>query len=438
MSVSLIIKCPRDYLCHLTISSSSAVRPVEGITKNVWDWKPVINPVISYTLDSQPMEGITYHERSAREVFLDSRPTEGASCQEPLEQLVLSPSLAARPVDEVAVKVLEGKPVIQPVQDSTPDGQHMEGATYLEHPALGVSLESRLKEGMSHTEIIEQSVLGEGSIVRSETAVTSERHHEQTCVKLSSQPTSASGLTDVKTDINTDRSENSAPGNTSKIFEQSVLGEGPIVRPETAVTSERHHEQTCFKLSARPTPASGLTDVKTDINTDRSENSAPGNTSEIFEQSVLREGSIVRPETAVTSECHHKQTCFNLSARPTPAIVIVHKTDVNTDMNTDWSDNSAPRNTSERFEQSVLGEGSIVRPETMVTSERHHEQTCCNLSAQPTPAIVIVRKTDVNTDIGTDWSENSAPMNLSEIFEQAVLGERSSGYVRATSRTDMF
>ena len=146
----------------------------------------------------------------------------------------------------------------------------MEGTTYMEHPALGVSLDSRLKEGMSHTEKIEQSVLREGPIVRPETVVTSERHHKQTCFKLSSRPTPASGLTDVKTDINTDRSENSAPRNTSKIFEQSVLREGPIVRPETAVTSERHHKQTCFKLSARPTPASGLTDVKTDINMDRS------------------------------------------------------------------------------------------------------------------------------------------------------------------------
>ena len=55
----------------------------------------MINPVISYTLDSQLMEGITYHERSARGVSLDSRPTEGAPCLEPLEQSVLSSSLAA-------------------------------------------------------------------------------------------------------------------------------------------------------------------------------------------------------------------------------------------------------------------------------------------------------------------------------------------------------
>ena len=32
------------------LSLSLAVRPVEGVTKKVSDWKPVINPVISYTL----------------------------------------------------------------------------------------------------------------------------------------------------------------------------------------------------------------------------------------------------------------------------------------------------------------------------------------------------------------------------------------------------
>ena len=58
---------------------SLAVRPVEGIMKKVSDWKPVINPVISYTLDSQLMEGITYHERSALGVSLDSRPTDHRS-----------------------------------------------------------------------------------------------------------------------------------------------------------------------------------------------------------------------------------------------------------------------------------------------------------------------------------------------------------------------
>ena len=50
----------------------------------------MINPAISYTLDSRPMKGITYPEHLALEVSLDSRLTEGASCPEPLEQLVFS------------------------------------------------------------------------------------------------------------------------------------------------------------------------------------------------------------------------------------------------------------------------------------------------------------------------------------------------------------
>ena len=98
------------------------------------------------------MEGTTYLERSALGVSLDSGPTEGESCLEPLEQWVFSSLLAARPVAGVAEKGLDWKPVIQPVQDSTPDGQPMEGTTYLEHSALGVSLDSGLMEGMSCTE----------------------------------------------------------------------------------------------------------------------------------------------------------------------------------------------------------------------------------------------------------------------------------------------
>ena len=140
---------------------------------------------------------------------------------------------------------LKGKLVVQPVQDSTPDGQHMNGTTYLEHPALGVSLDSRLKEGMSHTKIFEQPVLEEGSIVRPETAVTSERHHEQTCFKLSARPTPVSGLTDVRTDINTDRSENSAPGNTSEIFEQLVLREASPSTDCSSLSEESLGAELC-------------------------------------------------------------------------------------------------------------------------------------------------------------------------------------------------
>ena len=95
--------------------------------ENVLDWKPLRNPATSYDLDSGPIEGITNLERSALGVSLDSGPTEGAPCLEPLEQSVLSSLLAARPVEGVAEKVSDRKPVINPVQNINPDGRHMEG-----------------------------------------------------------------------------------------------------------------------------------------------------------------------------------------------------------------------------------------------------------------------------------------------------------------------
>ena len=87
----------------------------------------MINPVISYTLDSQLMEAIAYLECSALGVSLDSRSTEGAPCLEPLEQSVLSSSLAARPVEGVAEEVSDCKLVINPVQNINPNGRPMEG-----------------------------------------------------------------------------------------------------------------------------------------------------------------------------------------------------------------------------------------------------------------------------------------------------------------------
>ena len=111
--------------------------------------------------------------------------------------------------------------MIKPVQDSTPDGQPMEGTAYLEHSALGVSLDSGLMEGMSCTEPLQQSVLGALSVVRPEKtdtpehpALASQTNHEQACFKLSARPmldTDIVNNTDVNTDINTDLPENSAP-----------------------------------------------------------------------------------------------------------------------------------------------------------------------------------------------------------------------------------
>ena len=199
------------------LNSSLVARPSKCVMEERSEWKSVINPAISYTLDSRPMEGITHLERSALGVSLDSGHTEGASCLEPLEQSVLSSSLAARPVAGVAEKGLDWKPVIQPVQDSTP----MEGTTYLEHSALGVSLDSGLMEGMSCTEPLEQSVLGECLVMRPEWTDTPERpalasrtDHGETCLKLSARlmpDTDIVHNADVSTDIYTDLRENSAP-----------------------------------------------------------------------------------------------------------------------------------------------------------------------------------------------------------------------------------
>ena len=94
------------------LQSSWIALPCNGVIKQKSEWKPVITPASSHTLDSRPMEGITYLERPALGVSLDSGPTEGAPCLEPLEQSVLSSSLAAQPVEGVAEKVSDRKPVI--------------------------------------------------------------------------------------------------------------------------------------------------------------------------------------------------------------------------------------------------------------------------------------------------------------------------------------
>ena len=65
------------------LQSSWIARPCNGVIKQKSEWKPVITPASSYTLDSRPMEGITYME--------------GTSCLEPLEQSILQSSWIARP-----------------------------------------------------------------------------------------------------------------------------------------------------------------------------------------------------------------------------------------------------------------------------------------------------------------------------------------------------
>ena len=66
-----------------------------GLVERISDGEPAARPVPDTTLDSRLREGNTCLEHLALGVSLGSRLTEGASCLEPLEQSVLSSSLAA-------------------------------------------------------------------------------------------------------------------------------------------------------------------------------------------------------------------------------------------------------------------------------------------------------------------------------------------------------
>ena len=223
------------------LSSSLAVRPVEGATEKVSDWKPVVNPIISYTLDSQLMEGITYLECSALGVSLDSRPTEGAPCLEPLEQSVLSSSLAAfsmtHPTGGVVEKVSDRKPVINPVQNINPDGPPMEGITYPEYLAPGVALDSGLRAGMLKVEPLPSLV------------------HKMSCqveIRTSHWKPVINPVTDINTDdLPVKKFPYPAP------LEQSVLGALPAIRTDETDrlkhptrTSQLYYEQSCLQSSA--------------------------------------------------------------------------------------------------------------------------------------------------------------------------------------------
>ena len=56
-----------------------------GLVERISDGELAARQVPDTTLDSRPMEGITYLEHLAPGVSLDSGPMEGMSCLEPLE-----------------------------------------------------------------------------------------------------------------------------------------------------------------------------------------------------------------------------------------------------------------------------------------------------------------------------------------------------------------
>ena len=91
---------------------------------------------------------------------------EGMSCLELFEQSVPNTRSVAQPGGEIIKEFANWDAVAHPVPDINLDDRPMEGKTYLEPLALGVSLDSGLTEGMSRLEPLEQSVLGTLSVVR--------------------------------------------------------------------------------------------------------------------------------------------------------------------------------------------------------------------------------------------------------------------------------
>ena len=132
-----------------------------GLVERISDEEPTVCQVPGTALDSQLMEGITHLEHPALGVSLDSRPMDGSSCLEPVEQSILRSSQIERPRNGggLVERISDGEPTVCQVPGTALDSQLMEGTTYLEHLALGVSLDSRPMEGSSCLEPVEQSII---------------------------------------------------------------------------------------------------------------------------------------------------------------------------------------------------------------------------------------------------------------------------------------
>ena len=266
---------------QLILQSSWTASPQNCVIKQKSEWKPVITPAISYTLDSRSMEGITYLERPALGVSLDSGPTEGASCLEPLEQSVTSSSLAARPVEGVVKKVSDLKPVINPVQNINPDGRPMDGITYPEHLAPGVFLDSGLRAGMLKCEPLPSLVHNISVVARP---------------KIRNRTSHWKPVINPVTDINSE----DLP---TKVFQCPVPLEQSVLR----ALPELYYEQS-------------YTDVNDDMNTDLPERLAP----------MLKSLTVF------------EWSCINSQLLPTLKPGVVNQMDVIFDMDTDPPESSAP------------------------------------------------------------------------------------------------
>ena len=192
-----------------------------GLVEKISDWETEASPVPDATLDGRRREGNTYLEHSAPGVSLDSGLMEGMSRLEPLEQSALNTLLVARSSEVSTEMISDWEPVTYPAPDANLDSRLREGNTYLEHSALGVSLDSGFMEGMSCPELLKQSVLGALLVARPEETDTPERpalasqvNHRQSHLKSSARPMldpDQVNNADVNADVNTDLPENSAP-----------------------------------------------------------------------------------------------------------------------------------------------------------------------------------------------------------------------------------
>ena len=207
--------------------------------------------------------------------LLDSGLRAGMSSLEPLQQSVLNTSLVTRP--QVEIRTSDWKPVINPVQDITPDGRPMEGTTYPEHPALGVSLDGGLMEGITRS-----VTRPDGGSIRE---FAKWKAHPVADINLDGRPMEGNTYLEPSA-LGVSLDSGLMEGLLCpEPLEQSVLGALSVIRPDEtdraecpALASHMHHEQSCFQSSARPMLDPNIvnhTDVNDDIDTDLPERPTP-------------------------------------------------------------------------------------------------------------------------------------------------------------------
>ena len=184
-------------------------------------------------------------------------------------QSVLSSSLAARPIEGVAEKVSDRKPVINPVQNINPYGRPMEGITYPEHLAPRVSLDSRFSTGMLQGKPL-PSLVHKISVVA----------RPQVEIKTSHWKPVINPVMDISTEfLHVKKFPYPAP------LEQSVLGVLPEIQTDEtdglncpSRTTQLYCEQSGLQSSARTiseTEIVNQADVNDDMNTDLPESMVP-------------------------------------------------------------------------------------------------------------------------------------------------------------------